>query len=143
MSISSLKSYSALLKTKGIKPSFQRVKIMEFLQNNHIHPSVNDIYFALIKEIPSLSKTTVYNTLNLMKECSLVKILNIDETEAHYDINTHPHGHFMCTKCGEICDIDTKLDEGSCNLLDGYIVEQIEITVFGICPKCIHRSSSN
>ena len=31
MSISSLKSYSALLKTKGIKPSFQRVKIMEFL----------------------------------------------------------------------------------------------------------------
>ena len=143
MRISSLKSYSALLKTKGIKPSFQRVKIMEFLQNNHIHPSVNDIYFALIKEIPSLSKTTVYNTLNLMKECSLVKILNIDETEAHYDINTHPHGHFMCTKCGEICDIDTKLDEGSCNLLDGYIVEHIEFTLFGICPKCRHRCSSN
>ena len=78
-----------------------------------------------------------------MKECSLVKILNIDETEAHYDINTHPHGHFMCTKCGEICDIDTKLDEGSCNLLDGYIVEHIEFTLFGICPKCRHRYSSN
>ena len=56
------------LKENGIKPSYQRMKIYEFLLQNRIHPTVDTIYRALNKEIPTLSKTTVYNTLNLFIE---------------------------------------------------------------------------
>ena len=53
------------LRDHGISPSYQRKRIFEYLYNSKDHPRVNDIYYALIDEIPTLSKTTVYNTLNL------------------------------------------------------------------------------
>jgi len=53
------------LKNHDIKPSYQRMKIFQYLLDNHVHPTVDTIYKALCPEIPTLSKTTVYNTLNL------------------------------------------------------------------------------
>ena len=43
----------------------QRIAIMEYLMDNPIHPSADDIYTALSPSMPTLSKTTVYNTLKL------------------------------------------------------------------------------
>lgn len=136
MSIHSLKSCSSMLKEYGIKPSFQRVKIMEFLQNNNIHPTVNEIYDALIDEIPSLSKTTVYNTLNLMKEHSLVNMLTIDDAETRYDLNSSAHGHFFCTHCKKITDIELNLSNVVSKDIDDHYIDSIEVKVSGICPAC-------
>ena len=60
----SVKEISHFLSEKGIKPSYQRVKILERLLADKNHPTVNDIYTDLIDEIPSLSKTT-FNSLFL------------------------------------------------------------------------------
>lgn len=59
---------SNYLKEHGIKPSYQRMKVFQYLVDNHNHPTVDMIYKALCPEIPTLSKTTVYNTLNLFVE---------------------------------------------------------------------------
>ena len=64
----SIKEMSQFLSEKGIKPSYQRVKILERLLADKSHPTVSDIYLDLVDEIPSLSKTTVYNTLNIFIE---------------------------------------------------------------------------
>ena len=53
------------LQSYGIKPSLQRIAIMEYLIENRIHPTVEDIYEALYIKVPTLSKTTVYNTIKL------------------------------------------------------------------------------
>lgn len=140
MSEHSLKNCSALLKENGIKPSFQRVKIMEFLQNHYLHPTVNEIYDALIGEIPSLSKTTVYNTLNLMKEHSLVNVLMISDTEARYDTRLETHGHFFCKCCKSIRDIDINLQEELLSGVSQCNVDTIEVNVTGICEKCKEKS---
>ncbi len=44
----------------GIKPSLQRIAIVEYLMENRIHPTADDIYHALCIQVPTLSKTTVY-----------------------------------------------------------------------------------
>ena len=54
------------LRDHNISPSYQRKRIFEYMYENRNHPNVNQIYEALVKEIPTLSKTTVYNTLNLL-----------------------------------------------------------------------------
>ena len=53
------------LQQYGIKPSLQRMAIMEYLMAHHIHPTVDDIYIALYQSMPTLSKTTIYNTLKI------------------------------------------------------------------------------
>lgn len=49
----------------NIRPSFQRIKILEYLANNNNHPTADEIFKDVVKEIPMLSKTTVYSTLTL------------------------------------------------------------------------------
>ena len=49
----------------NIKPTFPRMKIYEYLMEHKNHPSVDSVYQELVEEIPTLSRTTVYNTLHL------------------------------------------------------------------------------
>ena len=66
----------------GIHPSIQRIAIMDYLLKHHIHPTVDEVYTALSDEIPTLSKTTVYNTLRLFSEHGAAKMLTIDERKS-------------------------------------------------------------
>lgn len=124
------------LKSKGIKPSYQRIKIYEFLLSNHIHPTVDTIYRALSPEIPTLSKTTVYNTLDLFLENNLINIVVIDETQTRYDVNTHLHGHFQCKNCGEIFDLELPDDTFDILALKGFKIEEHHVYFKGICKNC-------
>lgn len=56
-----MKPYERLLE-HNIKPSMQRIAIMEYLMNHPIHPSADDIYTALSPSMPTLSKRR-YTTL--------------------------------------------------------------------------------
>jgi Fur family peroxide stress response transcriptional regulator len=66
------------LKRRNINLSHQRLKVLEYLTQNRCHPTVDQIYTDLHKEIPTLSKTTVYNTLRMLAEEGLVKVITID-----------------------------------------------------------------
>ena len=68
MTISIIENISKMLQEKGVSPSIQRIKILQFIFDNKHHSSVDSIYQELIHEIPTLSKTTVYNTLALFVE---------------------------------------------------------------------------
>ena len=98
------------LKEKKIRLSYQRVKILDYLNRNRTHPTADEIYTGLIAEIPSLSKTTVYNSLNSLVKANLVQELTIEDNENRYDIVTETHGHFKCEKCGKIYDFKVGLD---------------------------------
>ena len=67
------------LTAHGIKPSVQRLEIMKYLMTHHTHPTVEDVYTALCKKIPTLSRTTVYNTLRMFAEHKAAQMLTIDE----------------------------------------------------------------
>ncbi|HPK44931.1 MAG TPA: transcriptional repressor, partial [Spirochaetota bacterium] len=66
-----MEQYKHYLESKGISPSYQRLKILEYLDQNRSHPTVDEIYSALLPLIPTLSKTTVYNTVSLFVQQGL------------------------------------------------------------------------
>lgn len=131
-----LTDLSSFLSEKSIKPSFQRIKILNYLIHNHIHPTVNDIYDNLISEIPSLSKTTIYNTLNIFAKNKIVKEINIEENELRYDINTHEHGHFKCIECQKVFDFDIAFEDSAKKSLDGFELLECEMNIKGLCKTC-------
>ncbi len=110
------------LKDNNIRLSHQRLKVLEYLDRHRIHPTVEQIYHGLNEEIPTLSKTTIYNTLNKLIEAGLVKVITIEDNEARYDINTDFHGHFKCRTC----------EKG----LDGFRIYTRDMYFSGICPRC-------
>ena len=125
------------LLNRNIKPSYQRIKILEYLDNNRIHPTVDKIFVDLQKEIPTLSKTTIYNTLNLFVEAGLVRVLTIEDNETRYDIDTSDHGHFKCENCGEIYDFKINVDGLEPSGLNNFKITDKSVYFKGVCEKCL------
>jgi len=121
----------------SIRPSVQRTAIMEYLMNHKTHPTVEEIYMALSPTIPTLSKTTVYNTLNLFTEKGAVQVLTIDDKNARYDANVSNHGHFYCRSCGKVYDIFNMNPEAyQIPHFDNFKVDTVEISYYGTCKAC-------
>jgi len=125
------------LRQFSIKPSVQRSAVMNFLLNNRIHPTIDEIYLALSPNMPTLSKTTVYNTLDLFVEKGAVRSLAIDERNARYDVDISAHAHFICKSCGKVHDIFNvnptyfQLPQSDLFKIDG-----VEISYSGMCNTC-------
>ena len=129
------------LMSKGIRPSPQRIAIMDYLLDNCNHPTVEAVYDALHTSMPTLSKTTVYNTLKLFEKKQAVQILNIDERNVRLDAKMEPHAHFQCMRCGKIFDVPVKnggkmVELLGMNEMTGFEVQQTQIYYKGICPHC-------
>lgn len=127
-----------------IKPSVQRIAIMKYLLAHETHPCIDEIYLALCKEIPTLSKTTVYNTLKLFVEHGAATMLTIDERNACFDGNTSLHAHFQCKSCGRIYDVPLVEEDREIGILTqkGFQVQESHRYYKGICPKCIAKDTA-
>lgn len=133
-----MKSYDRLLEY-NIKPSMQRIAIMDYLMDHRTHPSADEIYTALSPSMPTLSKTTVYNTLKLFSEQGAALMLTIDERNTNFDADTSPHAHFLCKSCGRIYDlaIPTAVKEVEELNMDGHEVTEIHFYYKGVCKNCL------
>ncbi|NLC68699.1 MAG: transcriptional repressor [Clostridiaceae bacterium] len=125
------------LKAKNISLSYQRLKILEYLIENRCHPTVEMIFAGLHDEIPTLSKTTIYNTLRILEEAGLVKEITTEDKEARYDIATETHGHFKCESCGTIFDFSVDIDSIIPGDLSRFVIKDKNIYFKGLCPRCL------
>ena len=122
---------------KKIPLSYQRLKVLEYLVQSRSHPTVDMIYKDLKKTIPTLSKTTIYNTLRALMQAGLVRGITIDDNETRYDIETENHGHFKCKSCGTICNFNINIDALETDDLDRFKIDRRDVYFSGICPKCL------
>ncbi len=127
----------------GVRPSMQRLAIMDYLLKHRTHPTVEEVYQGISKEIRTLSRTTVYNTLRLFSEHNAAQMITIDEHRVCYDGDIHPHVHFYCRNCGHVYDL---MDEEIPAMahpknVDGHSVDDIQLYYKGICRDCKSHKS--
>lgn len=96
-----------LLQKHGIAPTAQRVEIAATLLCERQHLSANQVLKRLTEHSVSVSKATVYNTLGLFAERSLVRQVIVDPAKVFYDSNTEPHHHVYNVDEGTLIDVDT------------------------------------
>lgn len=123
----------------GIRPSLQRLAVMNYLINHRTHPTVDTIFNDLYPSMPTLSRTTVYNTLKLLSESGAILVLRIDEKNCRYDAGIEPHSHFRCLSCGDIRDLPVAPSEVKGDFIDKCIVLDTELYLYGYCPECAAR----
>ena len=133
----SLEDFKKELKMKNIQLSYQRLKVLEYLTQNQCHPTVDKIFTDLQKDIPTLSKTTIYNTLRILVEAGLVRVITIEDNETRYDIKVENHGHFKCESCRTIYDFSIDIDLLTSEDLNNFKINDKNIYFKGICPRCL------
>lgn len=111
------------------------MKVLEYLTKNQCHPTVDKIFTDLQKDIPTLSKTTIYNTLKILVEAGLVRVITIDDNETRYDIIVKNHGHFKCEFCGTIYNFSVDIDSLALTDLNNFKINEKNVYFRGTCPR--------
>jgi len=94
------------LKDAGLRMTPQRMAICQDLAGRFDHPTAQSVYEQVKKEYPSLSLTTVYQTLDtLLKIGVITSIGSAGDDTIHYEVNTKPHINLACLTCHRICDL--------------------------------------
>lgn len=131
------------LTTAGIRPSVQRIAVMKYLLEHRTHPTVDDIYMHLQQQMPTLSRTTVYNTIELLVAKGAALELTIDGHTTHYDGYTAPHAHHRCSCCGRITDVEIT-PESLSELTNACPLPCSDMQVFytGLCTECARKGAN-
>ncbi len=121
----------------GLKLTPQRLAILNHLSGNTLHPSAEDIYKAVLKQFPTMSFATVYNTLYALQAKGGVRVLTIDPDKKRYDPNVEPHHHLFCVKCKDIIDVIKNFQLNlSSDITENFDILSSCIEFHGICKKC-------
>lgn len=121
----------ALLREQGIAPTHQRLEIANVLFSRREHLAADQILTLVNECHAETSKATVYNTLNLFRDCGLIREVIVDPKRVFYDPNTQPHHHLYNVDTGEITDIPAAdlAVSGLPELPPGMVTEGVDIVV--------------
>jgi len=135
--------YGQLLNTlrlKNYRMTPQRMELLRLIISSDEHPSAAQLYQQIKIDFPTMSYSTVYKTLDLLKELSEVFEIGLRE-DNHYDgKRPAPHPHLICTNCQKIMDGETgssisdliaELERAS-----GYRILRHQLIFYGLCPNC-------
>lgn len=116
----------------------QRKAIFAALQGDTTHPTADEIYRRVKKELPHISLATVYRNLKFLAEEGLILEISAPEGPNRYDPQTHEHYHFICDECRGVFDVKVPVQAHlECELgRQGYEVRTHETVFYGWCASC-------
>lgn len=133
-----LKNY---IREKGMRYTKQRELILEKFLRKEGHLGAQEMFVELHKKYPNIGQSTVYRTVNLLKEASLAREVNISGKRRHFEHEyDHPHhDHLVCIKCGKMIEFcEPKIEELQNKIFKkyGFIPKDHKMEIYGYCNKC-------
>mgnify|MGYP003564083434 FL=1 len=119
--------------------TIQRSLVFETVNKLQCHATADEIYEAIVKEHPNVSRATVYRNLNLLSEMGDIRKIEIPGGADRFDHMCHDHCHVKCEKCGKIFDVDMEYITGlEKSIKDdrGFKFTGYDILFRGVCPNC-------
>lgn len=124
---------------RGLRMTDQRRAVFDALMGKRDHPTAVEVFMRVKGKMPSISLATVYNCLETLSDCGLVKSVNHDREPSRYCPNLNEHAHFFCTSCGSVMDVPLRSKQTPQDIWDmpaDVLIEQSEVAFRGLCPKC-------
>ena len=118
----------------GLRSTPQREVVYDVLLKKRDHPTADEVYARVRSEKPTVSLATVYNCLEALVQCNLVRQVNFERGPTRYCPNLRPHAHFHDEQTGSTHDIDLPpgvLDQVAAVLPPGYDATSVDITFRG------------
>jgi len=127
-----MKEAVKLLRDSGIQLTPQRTAVVESVLESTTHPSADEVFEMARRKCPTVSRATVYNTLNLLVEKQVVRAQILREGTVVFDTNMKKHHHFIDDETGSIHDIPWEsLEVRGEQRLDGFDVREYQVILRG------------
>lgn len=132
------------LKLHKMRQTNERYAILEKIVDIGGHFDIDSIYSSIVKEY-HVSRTTLYNTIELLCDCNILRKHYLNENQATYDLADSKHLHLICIKCGAVKEVyDSKISDYISNQkFRGFYPIYSSTYIHGVCSKCKRKKNEN
>ncbi|HID23302.1 MAG TPA: transcriptional repressor [Planctomycetaceae bacterium] len=134
-----MNQFESLCREKGIPVTVQRRVILQTLLQRRDHPTADQIFEDVRKQIPDISRTTVYRVLEALVGLGVIRRVHSMGNAVRYDGNIDRHHHLVCRECGRMADWESpalnNLPMPKEDAL-GFHIDDYTIQFTGICAEC-------
>jgi Fe2+ or Zn2+ uptake regulation protein len=130
---------AALLRSRGLRATSQRVVMHRLLRDRDRHVSAEELLSEASDRLPGVSLPTVYATLELFEQLGIVRRVTGGSGTLLWDTRADAHHHMICSRCGRIEDMEVPLDLGRARrraARSGFEPDRAEVVVSGLCASC-------
>lgn len=132
------------LATSGLRFTPQRELVYGVLLGPRDHPTADEVFIRSKQRVSDISMATVYNCLDALVKCGLVRQVNLDRAATRYCPNMSEHCHFHCDECGAVADVEFRETElrTQLPLPRGFRASRYDVAIHGACPRCAARKKA-
>jgi Fur family peroxide stress response transcriptional regulator len=134
-----LASFEKECRSRGLALTVQRRTVFEELTRRQDHPTADQVYEAVHRRLPSLSRTTVYRVLETLVDTGFARKVHHPDAVVRFDPTVGRHHHLVCERCGRLLDLDDSLvprvpmpDPKS----TGFEIRDYTVSFSGLCSSC-------
>ncbi|MCR4408601.1 MAG: transcriptional repressor [Anaerolineae bacterium] len=135
-----------MLRRAGKRITSQRMLVLEAIREGGGHLDADEIYRRAKLQAPRLSLSTVYRTINTLKEAGMIEELHLGEEHHHYELrDAKVHHHFVCQNCGRVVEFEWPFSEQLLrDLGEKYDFEltEIHLDLVGYCAECRRKKTN-
>lgn len=127
------------LATSGFRFTEQRRHVYDVLLQKLDHPTAEEVFMRAKRGMPEISHATVYNCLDALVKCGLVRQVQLQRGATRFCPNMKEHCHYYCGECGKVFDVTLPTDAPAMPRPKGFKIDHYEIAVHGLCADCAAR----
>lgn len=120
------------LEEAGWRYTRQRAAVLACLRSVHGHPTAEQVFAAVRRQLPHISLATVYKALEALVDARLANRIAGDHGPTRYDGRSEPHYHLRCQNSGEVIDLSLPYDPALLDKLDPQLMETLRQQGFEI-----------
>lgn len=141
-----LSNFADTLRHHGVIVTAQRLAVLRAVSQAP-HSNADHVAGLARTDIGSISKQSVYDTLNSFVERGIVRRIQPIGSPALYEDRVGDnHHHVMCRSCGAVGDVDCAVGERPClhaSETHGFAIDEADVTYWGLCPQCKDVSTTS
>lgn len=133
-----------LRSNRKLRSTPERFAVLDAVLQTQGHFDAEALYYRIVTSGVKLSRATVYNTLELLRECGLVSKYRFAENTSRYEkaFGRPHHHHLICLSCGDIIEfVSERLDRIQHDVCADkqFTPRNSTLQIFGICAKCTRK----
>jgi Fur family peroxide stress response transcriptional regulator len=122
--------------TGGLRLTPQRQQVYDVLIQKRDHPTAEEVFIRAKQAMPDISMATVYNCLDALVQCGLVRQVQLERGATRFCPNMEEHCHYYCDECGTVFDVALAGNSAVVPRPKGFKIDHYEIAVHGLCAGC-------
>ena len=127
------------LTTGGLRLTPQRQQVYDVLIQKRDHPTAEEVFIRAKQAMPDISMATVYNCLDALVQCGLVRQVQLERGATRFCPNMEEHCHYYCDECGTVFDVALTGNSTVVPRPKGFKIDHYEIAVHGLCAGCAKK----